>query len=79
MTDTNPVQREATEAIIEAFGGIAPLATALGHRNPSTVQGWKERGRIPSQQQPSVLSAAQKKRLGIGPQHFLIPYEADAA
>lgn len=45
------------EYIIGRFGGIRAMASALGHRNSSTVQGWKERGIIPARQQPPVLIA----------------------
>lgn len=45
------------EYLIGRFGGISALARALGHRNRSTVQGWKERGVIPSRQHAEVLLA----------------------
>lgn len=38
------------------------MATALGER-PSTVQSWKDNGRVPSTKQPMVLDKA--KELGI--------------
>jgi len=38
---------EFVRQLVEAFGGISPMAKALGHDYPSTVQGWKERGVIP--------------------------------
>lgn len=44
--------------IIERFGGQSELARLLGHTSPSTVQGWRQRGRIPSWQIPLVLDAA---------------------
>jgi hypothetical protein len=49
------------ERIIDRFGGIAALARALGHRNSSTVQGWKERGVIPIRQIENVLAAARAR------------------
>ena len=33
--------------IIEAFGGLTKMAHALGHKHVTTVQSWKETGRIP--------------------------------
>lgn len=42
--------------IVGRFGGIAALAHAIG-RPPSTVQGWKERGRIPVDHWPQILTA----------------------
>lgn len=44
--------------IIEELGGVTALARALGHRWPTTVQGWKSRGVIPSRQVSAVLKAA---------------------
>ncbi|WP_430739019.1 carph-isopro domain-containing protein [Sphingomonas paeninsulae] len=40
--------------LIASRGGIRPLARALGHKNPSTVQGWWERNSIPEAHLPSV-------------------------
>ncbi|WP_380873635.1 hypothetical protein ACFB49_42830 [Sphingomonas sp. DBB INV C78] len=48
------------QAIIESFGGIRGMATKLGHRNHTTVQGWADRGLIPAQRQKEVLDAARK-------------------
>lgn len=53
----------AAASIIERFGGLTQLARALGHKHPTTVQGWKDRGIIPARRQVDVLAAA--KRLGI--------------
>lgn len=46
------------EATILAFGGLSKLAKALGHRNVTTVQGWKGRGSIPSWRRREVMDAA---------------------
>lgn len=47
--------------IIQKFGGVNPLARALGHRNPTTVQGWMNRGFIPPRQHNGVWEAAQRE------------------
>lgn len=47
------------DRIIDKFGGINAMARALGHKNASTVQGWKERGAIPSKQHVAVWEAAK--------------------
>lgn len=51
------------ERIINKFGGINPMARALGHQNASTVQGWNERGFIPAKQHQAIWDAA--RRMGI--------------
>ncbi len=63
------------EVIISKFGGINPLARALGHKNASTVQGWKERGFIPSRQQALVLRAAKDNDIELSAADFF-PSEA---
>lgn len=47
------------DATIDAFGGLRPLATALGVP-ASTVQGWKERGSIPKGRAKEIQSAFDK-------------------
>lgn len=46
------------EQIIERFGGIRPMAKAMGIA-VTTVQGWKKRQSIPSARKADVLAAAQ--------------------
>lgn len=58
------------EAIISKFGGVNPMARALGHRNASTVQGWKERGFIPSWRQGAVLDKARELKIDISERDF---------
>ena len=59
------------ERIIEKFGGLTALANALGHRYPTTVQGWKERGSIPSKRQGEVLAAARRLNVPVSPADFI--------
>ena len=47
------------ENIIDKFGGINAMARKLGHKNASTVQGWKDRGAIPAKQHQAVWEAAK--------------------
>jgi hypothetical protein len=49
--------------IIDKFGGVYPLSRALGHRNPTTVQGWLSRGYVPPRQHDKIWDAA--KAMGI--------------
>lgn len=58
------------EHIISKFGGLSATARALGHKHPTTVQGWRESGIIPARQQPLVLAAARAQGLDIGPADF---------
>ncbi len=58
------------ERIIERFGGLTKLADALGHKHPTTVQGWKVRGRIPAKQQEVVLKLAKDRGLDLEPADF---------
>lgn len=51
--------------IIEKFGGLSALAKALGHKNSSTVQGWKERGLIPQKKWGAVLEAAKRAKVRV--------------
>ena len=56
--------------VISKFGGISALSKALGHKNPTTVQGWKERGVIPARQQGVVLEAARANDIDLLPEDF---------
>lgn len=64
------MQTSLTETIIGLFGGINAMARALGHRNASTVQGWKESGRIPRWRRLEVIAAAQRQGIAL-PQEYL--------
>lgn len=46
------------ETIISKFGGLRAMAKALGHKHPTTVQGWKVSGRIPSWRMAEIREAA---------------------
>lgn len=45
------------EYLIGRFGGLTAMSRALGHRNPTTVQRWKESGTIPPKRYPEILDA----------------------
>lgn len=51
--------------VIEKFGGAGPLAKLLGHRHPTTVQGWLSRGHIPARQQAAVFRAASEAGIAL--------------
>lgn len=55
--------------IIAAFGGVRPMARAIG-RPVSTVQSWKDRCSIPDEQKVEVLLCANSLGLGLGREDF---------
>src|SRR4051812_12247914 len=59
--------------IIARFGGVRPLAEALGHAHPTTVQAWKRRKIIPVRQIPAVIAAAAARGLTLTPEDFFGP------
>lgn len=46
----------ATHTIISLFGGVSALAKAVG-RTPSTVDYWRQTGRIPEKNRAEVTKA----------------------
>lgn len=57
------------QTIIEKFGGVRAMATALGCA-PSTVQGWKNRGSIPDEKKTAVLDTARRSGVAISRDDF---------
>jgi hypothetical protein len=53
--------------IIEAFGGIRPMAKTLGLA-VSTVQGWKERSAIPANRHDQIRAAARQHDIAVDPE-----------
>ncbi len=64
----DPMKNSATR-IIERFGGTRALARAID-KPASTVQSWKDSGRIPAQHQGTVLAAARLAAIGLAPEDF---------
>jgi hypothetical protein len=67
------------EPIIDAFGGVRPMARALG-KPASTVQSWKDRGRINDGNKWEILAVANSLGLGLGPADFFpkAPSQSDS-
>ncbi len=63
--------------IIGRFGGIRPMAAKLGVA-VSTIQGWKQRGRIPAERREALLAVARRLGVPLTPDDFLEPGEAAA-
>jgi hypothetical protein len=59
------------EYIIQKFGGINAMAAKLGHRNASTVQGWKKRGTIPPGRYVEILAASKAHGIQLAPDDFV--------
>ena len=43
------------------------MTRALGHRYPTTIQAWRDRGVIPNWRQHEILEAARREGVDIGP------------
>ena len=50
---------------------MTALASALGHKNPTTVQGWKASGFIPPKHHQEIFDIARKRGVEIAPEDFL--------
>ena len=61
------------DKIIQTFGGVRPMAAAVG-RKTSTVHSWKVRGSIPDDQKSHVWDRAQEAGLPLAPEDF-VPFE----
>ncbi|MGZ6195476.1 MAG: carph-isopro domain-containing protein [Candidatus Binataceae bacterium] len=73
MNSTDPLARKLDHSwIIARFGGVRPLAEALGHAHPTTVQAWKRRKVIPVRQIPAVIAAAAARGLALTPEDFFV-------
>jgi len=58
-----------TEKIVEAFGGIRPMAAKLD-TPVTTVQGWKKRGVIPAARHDDILVAATRETIAVDPEEL---------
>lgn len=57
------METDPTRRVVEKLGGVAALARALGHANPTTVHGWVRRKRVPSAQIPNVMKVAAEREI----------------
>lgn len=55
MTD----KETQVDSFIKRFGSQSKLARALGHNNPTTVQSWRRKGFIPSDQEQHVFDVCK--------------------
>ena len=61
---SEPVPNDAAR-VIEAFGGIRPMAKKLGVA-VTTIQGWKERNAIPIRRLDEIRAAAAREGIDLG-------------
>jgi len=52
--------------LIERFGGLSKFSSGLGHRHPTTVQGWRDSGHIPPWRLPEINALADSEGVNIG-------------
>ena len=53
------------EKIINSFGGMTAMARALGHKHPTTIQGWKVANHIPHWRYAEIEQAANSNGIDI--------------
>lgn len=59
------------EELIDLFGGLSSFSRRLGHKHPTTVQGWKDRGSIPTKYWGEILQLANTDGIDLGPEFFV--------
>jgi hypothetical protein len=68
---------ETESTLFARMGGIRKMAELIGEA-PSTVQSWKNTGRIPAQKQPLVLDRAKAVGIEITADDVVFPMGTDA-
>ena len=71
---SDPIPNDAAR-VIEAFGGIRPMAKKLGVA-VTTIQGWKERNAIPIRRLDEIRTAAAREGIDLGA--LAVPTESPA-
>lgn len=66
MSEETPADPKRADAVIQAFGGIRPMAGKLDIP-VTTVQGWKKRGAIPASRREEILAAAKRLDITLDP------------
>jgi hypothetical protein len=63
---------ERLTSIFDLFGGIRPMARALGEA-PSKIMAWKRAGHIPAQKQAEVLEKGIALGIPLTAEHLVFP------
>ncbi len=75
-------EKTSAEIVIDALGGLTKTAKALSASGKavaiSTVQGWKERGRIPEEYWAPLVVAGKESGVVFTPKDFMSPATAEA-
>lgn len=58
------------DPIFAVFGGVRPMSRAI-EKPPTTVQSWKDSGRIPQQHWIAIIDAAKIEGVTLEPGQFL--------
>lgn len=53
------------DLIIERFGGLSSMARILNHKHPTTIQGWRDAGKIPSWRIHEIKAAAKAEGIEV--------------
>tara|TARA_B100000214_G_scaffold369154_1_gene341754 strand:+ start:4317 stop:4562 length:246 start_codon:yes stop_codon:yes gene_type:complete len=69
MNNTKNYQ-SPVDILIEEFGGIRPLARAVG-RNSGSIWKWSKSGLVPSNMQQKVLTVCWDKDLNVTPHDII--------
>lgn len=74
MIDETPSKSGLSQAdhVIGKLGGVNATARLLGHKNASTVQGWRARGFIPGPRQQELLNAARASGVSLSEHDFIV-------
>lgn len=66
------VAMDDNSTLFDRLGGIRKAADLLG-KPPSTVQSWKNSGRIPSHEQPLVIERAKEAGIPVSAEDVVFP------
>ncbi|GFE94907.1 carph-isopro domain-containing protein [Acetobacter persici] len=70
-------QQNAVREIVAMFGGLKRTASALGHKNHSTIYGWVRSGRIPQWREPELQGAISRHQLEIPKETYCAAFGHD--
>ena len=63
MNDIEIEYRNRVQRVVDALGGMSAMSRALGHANPTTVQGWIKRGQIPWWHHEAVCKILRTRKI----------------